>query len=214
MRLRFGDCTFDPETRQLWRNSRPVTLAPRAFELLLLLLDARPRPLSQARLRDALWPDTHVGYTSLAQLVAQVRRALGDTARPARLVRTVPRYGYAFAGPVTEEAGLGDRRFAGLLVGGEREYLVPEGETLLGRGDTCGVRFASSQVSRVHARMTAASGRVTIEDAGSKNGTRVNGTRRVGPVDLAEGDEVGFGGYRVVFHGAGVASSTRTGRPQ
>jgi serine/threonine protein kinase len=74
MRLRFADCVLDPEARELRRRERPVPLSPRAFQLLSQLLEHRPRPVSQQRLRDALWPDTSVGCTSLAQVVAEVWR--------------------------------------------------------------------------------------------------------------------------------------------
>ena len=103
MRLRFSDCVLDAHARQLRRGGRLVPLSPRAFQLLSVLLDARPRPLSHRHLRDALWPDRHLGYTSLAQVVTEVRRAIGETAGAAHLVRTVPRFGYAFVAPVVEE---------------------------------------------------------------------------------------------------------------
>ena len=213
MRLRFADCVLDPESRELRRRDEPVSLSPRAFQLLRLLLERRPRPVSQQELRDALWPDTHVGYTSLAQAVAEVRRAIGDGGGAERRVRTVPRVGYAFVAPVIEER---TRRPAsvGVLVTEDSEYLVPEGETLVGRGTECGIRLPSSRVSRVHARVQAAGERVLVEDAGSKNGTWVNRGRLQGPALLADGDEVLFGTFRAVFHRAGASGSTHTGRPR
>ncbi len=212
MRLRFAECVLDPGARELRRRERPVPLSPRAFQLLTLLLEHRPRPVAQPLLRDALWPQTHVGYTSLAQVVTEVRRAIGDRGAADRLIRTVPRLGYAFVGPVVEER---PRRPGGLgvLVTEESEYLVPEGETLVGRGTECGIRLPSSRVSRVHARVRAEGERVFVEDAGSKNGTWVNRERREGPALLEDGDEVMFGTFRAVFRRAGASGSTRTGRP-
>jgi DNA-binding winged helix-turn-helix (wHTH) protein len=213
MRLRFADCVLDPEARELRRRERPAPLSPRAFQLLALLLERRPRPVSQQELRDALWPDTSVGYTSLAQVVTEVRRVIGDTDGADRRIRTVPRVGYAFVAPVVEQRA---RRPAGVgvLVTGDSEYLVPEGETLVGRGTECGIRLPSSRVSRVHARVRTEGDRVLVEDAGSKNGTWVNGERRDGPALLGDGDEVLFGTFRAVFHRAGASGSTRTGRPR
>jgi len=213
MRLRFAECVLDPEARELRRRGEPARLSPRAFQLLVLLVERRPRPLTQQLLRDALWPDTSVGYTSLAQVVAEVRRAIGDSADAGRLIRTVPRVGYAFVAPVVEER---TRRpgGVGVLVTAESEYLVPEGETLVGRGTECGIRLPSTRVSRVHARVWAEGERVLVEDVGSKNGTWVNGERREGPALLDEGDEVLFGTLRAVFHRAGAGGSTRTGRPR
>jgi len=55
---------------------------------------------------------------------------------------------------------------------------------------------------------------LTLEDAGSKNGTWVNGARLEGPVVLADGDLVSFGTFRAVFQGVSALGSTRTGRPR
>jgi DNA-binding winged helix-turn-helix (wHTH) protein len=213
MRLRFADCVLDPEARELRRQEKLVPLSPRALHLLTLLLEHRPRPVSQRQLRDALWPDTSVGYTSLAQVVGEVRRAIGDADGADRRIRTVPRVGYAFVAPVVEER---PRRPAGLgmLVTEDTEYLVREGETLVGRGTECGIRLPSSRVSRVHARVWTEGERVLVEDAGSKNGTWVNRERRAGATALEDGDEVLFGTFRAVFQRAGASGSTRTGRPR
>lgn len=100
MPLRFGNCSFDPSLRTLTRNGRSVQLTPKAFELLSALLENRPRPLSKTELHERLWPATFVSDTSLARLVSELRRAIGDDARDPRLVRTLHGYGYAFHGPV------------------------------------------------------------------------------------------------------------------
>jgi len=209
MRFRFGDCVLDPEARQLWRGGQLVTLPPRGLQLLLLLMERRPRALSHAHLRDAIWPNTLVGYTSLSQLVTLLRRALGDDTRPARIIRTIPRFGYVFAADVAEEVGPGEARFAGVFVAAGREYPIPVGESLVGRGEECVLRLESRQVSRVHARVVATDDRVTIEDAGSKNGTWIHGKRLEGPVDLTADDEVSLGTFRMVFRSAGAGSSAR-----
>jgi DNA-binding winged helix-turn-helix (wHTH) protein len=208
--LRFGDCRFDLGTRELRRGEEAVPLTPRAFQLLALLLEHRPRALSHHQLHDALWPDAHVGYTSLAQLVTELRKAIGDTAPAARLIRTVPRFGYAFVGPVKEERGVPTPTFAGTLIADDREYAIAEGETLVGRGAECGVRLPSARVSRVHARLRAEANRVWVEDAGSKNGTWVNGERRDGPAILHDGDELVLGNCRLLFQQTGTSGSTHT----
>jgi DNA-binding winged helix-turn-helix (wHTH) protein len=103
MRWRFGDCVLDVEAHTLERAGSPVHLAPKAFDLLVLLLRARPRALSKQTLHEALWPDTFVTDTSLTVLMAAVRRAIGDDAQQGGLVRTIHKVGYAFAGAVEEE---------------------------------------------------------------------------------------------------------------
>jgi len=66
------------------------------------------------------------------------------------------------------------------------------------------LKLVSATVSRSHARVWTADGRVFIEDAGSANGTLVNGKLLTGQLPLVDGDRVRFGDVQVVFHvGAG-----------
>lgn len=102
MRVLFGDCTFDSAARTLRRGSEDVRLSGKAFQLLELLLSARPNPISKEDLFARLWPDTFVVEANLASLVKEIRAAIGDDARAPRFVRTVHRFGYAFSGAVTE----------------------------------------------------------------------------------------------------------------
>ncbi|HYO78522.1 MAG TPA: winged helix-turn-helix domain-containing protein [Thermoanaerobaculia bacterium] len=102
MRLLFGDCTFDSESRTLTRDGESVRMTGKAFQLLELLLAARPKPIEKSELFSRLWPDTFVSEANLASLVKEIRSAIGDDARAPRFVRTVHRFGYAFSGAVTE----------------------------------------------------------------------------------------------------------------
>jgi len=102
MRLQFGDCTFDSEARTLRRLGADVRLSGKAFHLLEMLLQARPKALTKEALFTALWPDTFVSEANLASLVKEVRAAIGDEARDSRYVRTAHRFGYAFSGEAVE----------------------------------------------------------------------------------------------------------------
>lgn len=102
MRVLFGDNTFDSAARTLVRGGGSVRLSGKAFQLLELLLAARPNPVSKEDLFARLWPDTFVSEANLASLVKEIRAATGDDARAPRFVRTVHRFGYAFHAPVTE----------------------------------------------------------------------------------------------------------------
>lgn len=102
MRLFFGDCTFDSDARTLTRDGESVRMTGKAFQLLELLLAARPNPVEKTDLFARLWPDTFVSEANLASLIKEIRAAIGDDARNPRFVRTVHRFGYAFSGPVTE----------------------------------------------------------------------------------------------------------------
>ena len=72
----------------LSRASQPVHLTPKAFELLELLLARRPRAISKPALMELLWPGVVVTEGSLANIVSEVRIAIGDTARCAHFIRT------------------------------------------------------------------------------------------------------------------------------
>jgi len=52
MRLRFGDCVFDGDTREVFRGERPVTISPKAFSLLELLVASRPGAVSKTEIHD------------------------------------------------------------------------------------------------------------------------------------------------------------------
>jgi DNA-binding winged helix-turn-helix (wHTH) protein len=89
MRLRVGEFVLDTHRRLLLRGAGEVHLQPKAYELLELLVLARPRALSKLAIRGHLWPATAVGDASLTVLVGDLRKALGDGADAPRFVRTV-----------------------------------------------------------------------------------------------------------------------------
>lgn len=199
MRVRFGGCIFDSETRELLRDSRAVEISPKALSLLEALLDSRPRALGKAELHDRLWPDTHVAGTSLPRLINEVRGAIGDGAAEHRFIRTVQRFGYAFSGPVLEAPAATAGKAKGWLFWGTDRIPVPPGDNLLGRGEDSILILAEPRVSRRHAHIVMADGLATLEDLGSRNGTYVNGLKIEGPVTLRSGDRIGIGSFQLVF---------------
>src|SRR5262245_37859484 len=102
MRVSFGDFLLDSDSRELHRGSEPVRLSPKALQLLQILVTERPKALSKAELQDRLWPDTFVVEKNLANLISEIREALGEDRLNPRFIRTVPRYGYAFRYLATE----------------------------------------------------------------------------------------------------------------
>lgn len=75
---------------------------------------------------------------------------------------------------------------------GEQTALENRESVLIGRGEMCGVLLSDPSASRVHCRVTAADGRVYLEDAGSRWGTLVNGTP-VESRELSPGDRITIG---------------------
>jgi DNA-binding winged helix-turn-helix (wHTH) protein len=207
---RFVGFSLDTGVRQLLKGGREVHLSPKAFELLVLLIEQRSRALSKAELQELLWPSTFVGETNLATLVAEIRRALDESAQDARTIRTIHRFGYRFVGAV-EEAGTGDgghrqpstEMYLATL---DRRYPLPEGTALIGRARDATIRVDSGGVSRHHARIVVAGDEATVEDLGSKNGTFVDGHPISGRCVLKDGGEIRIGPVVLTFR---VASATR-----
>jgi DNA-binding winged helix-turn-helix (wHTH) protein len=152
MRLLFGLCVLDTETRELRRGGDRVHLTPKAFELLQHLLDRRPRVLSKAELSQRLWPDTHVQEANLPNLVAEVRGAVGDEARSPRFIRTVHGFGYAFCGEAIEARPTprpeAERPFVYRLAWEGGLVALAEGEYVLGRHPDSIVPTDAETVSR------------------------------------------------------------------
>jgi DNA-binding winged helix-turn-helix (wHTH) protein len=214
MRVVFGECEFDSGRRVLLRHGRAMPLSPKAFELLELLLDRRPEAIAKAELLEHLWRETFVSDASLHNLVAEVRAAVGDAARAARYIRTVPRYGYAFHGDARPAPPMISRSApaSARLVLGPREWLLYEGPNLVGRDRDCAVRIDSATISRHHVRVVVTSRETTVEDLGSKNGTHVNGQRITQRVALKDSDQIQVGSVTMTYRTLDTLPSTVTRR--
>ncbi len=104
---RFGFSRFrlDGHRRSLVdADGNAVSLTPRAFDALLFFLEHPGRVIGRREMIDALWPNTIVEENNLSQIVAVLRRTLGDD-----LIVTVPRRGYQFVAEVRSLSG-DDRR--------------------------------------------------------------------------------------------------------
>jgi DNA-binding winged helix-turn-helix (wHTH) protein/TolB-like protein/tetratricopeptide (TPR) repeat protein len=96
----FGPFRLDAEERLLLRQGEIVPLTPKAFEMLLALVENSGRLLGKQELMKRLWPDSFVEEGSLAQNVSLLRRVLGENVEGERFIETVPRRGYRFIGSV------------------------------------------------------------------------------------------------------------------
>ena len=139
MAVAFGEFELDQEWRQFLRSGEPVPLEPKAYELLTLLVERRPRALSRAQVRDVVWPQTFISESTLAVTVNAIRQALGDDARQPRFIRTVHGFGYAFCGEAREAVD------GGAAAGQAVQEPVRVGEP--GWHPTAPVQRASAQVA-------------------------------------------------------------------
>jgi DNA-binding winged helix-turn-helix (wHTH) protein len=201
MVLQFAACTLDVDGRQLGRDGREQHLTPKAFDLLVTLVEARPRVVSKTDLINRLWPDTFVSEANLPVLVGEVREAIGDNARTPALIRTHHRHGYSFIGSVLEVARKASERVQGptpVLRVGQRRVLLGAGPITVGRDTSADVVINDASVSRHHARITVRGLSADVEDLESKNGTRVGG-ERIRSRRLESGDQVWFGAVEAEF---------------
>jgi len=214
MRVRFTPYVLDLESRQLLRGDDVVHLSPKAFDLLSILLSNRPKALSKSDLLDRLWPGTFVVEKNLANLVGEIRDAIGDDSSNPRFIRTVHRFGYAFRETVPRgEAGRPASR------GGEVSFRLKwlagrvnleQGEHVIGRDPDVEIFLNAPGVSRRHARITISAGEATIEDLGSKNGTFVGDQRVERPRSLGDGDVIRVGSVKLTLRMLQPPSSTET----
>jgi DNA-binding winged helix-turn-helix (wHTH) protein len=194
--IAFGEFVLDPAARLLVRRRTPVHLTPKAMELLALLAERRPKPVSKEDIHERVWPGVFVSDASLTALVFDLRAALGESARAPRYIHTVHGFGYSFV--PDEGVNITARANCRLIYDGRVIELV-NGENLVGRSVECGVRLDSTDVSRRHARIQVKEDEATIEDLGSTNGTFVNGARVTTAVKLEDGAQIAFGSTTAQF---------------
>jgi DNA-binding winged helix-turn-helix (wHTH) protein len=210
MRVKFHDFILDSDTKELLRQEQSVPLSPKAFQLLEILIENRPKALSKSELHDRLWPKTFVVDANLSNLTGEIRRALDDDPRQPRYVRTVHRFGYAFRADTVDLARSDPSSVVCRLIWSNGSATLREGEHILGRDADAEVFLDSPSVSRRHARIRIADGHATFEDLGSKNGSSVGGRHAHGPVPLADGDVITTGIIELTFRMVRPAVPTET----
>jgi DNA-binding winged helix-turn-helix (wHTH) protein len=214
MAIRFGDCVLDAGARRFFRAGQEVHLPPKAFELLLLLVQCRPRAVSKAELLDRIWPGVFVSDASLAKMVSRIREAIGHSDHTP-ILRTVHGYGYAFAAPVDDDESRAEptaprRPALCWLFCGAREFPLHDGEHIVGREPTAAICLDSPKVSRRHARFLVNGVSATLEDLGSKNGSFVRGVRISVPTPLQSGDHTRIGPFTLIFRVGTYSGTTKT----
>jgi DNA-binding winged helix-turn-helix (wHTH) protein len=215
MRVLFGDCLLDSETRELTRAGQSVHVSPKAFQLLELLLAERPKALAKEVLHERLWPSTFVADTTLTGLVAELRSAIGDDARAPSFIRTLPVFGYSFCGTAMDapSGAAAQKGCSYRLVWLLREISLGQGENVVGRGPESVAWIDDESVSRRHARIRIAGEEAFLEDLGSKNGTFLKGRRLDSISRLQDGDEIRVGHVSLTFRVFRGEGSTKTAVP-
>ena len=98
----YGPFLLDPAEHRLTRDGAPVPLTPRAFELLLFLVQNPGRLLTKDQIMQTVWPGSYVEEANLTVSISVLRKALGEKEGVQRYIETVPKKGYRFIAPVRE----------------------------------------------------------------------------------------------------------------
>lgn len=96
----FGNFRVDTRRRILLKNNDVLSLSPRNFDLLLVLIENDGQVLGHDELLDRVWEGTFVEQANLKNAISVIRKILGEDANEGGFIRTIPRRGYSFVAPV------------------------------------------------------------------------------------------------------------------
>ena len=106
--LEFGPFRIDAVRRMLYRDGSVVEIPPKAFAVLLTLVERRGQIVGKQELMDAVWPNTAVEENNLARSISTLRKALGEKSGEHRYILTMPGNGYSFVGLEASAETVGD----------------------------------------------------------------------------------------------------------
>lgn len=98
----FGEFTLSVDEKTLCRGDENISLTPKMYELLLVLVENQNRVLEKEFLLQTVWPDSFVEEGNITFNIRQLRIVLGDNAQDPRYIETIPRRGYRFVAKVTD----------------------------------------------------------------------------------------------------------------
>jgi DNA-binding winged helix-turn-helix (wHTH) protein/tetratricopeptide (TPR) repeat protein len=133
--VEFANCELSLDRRELKRDGEPVRVEPQVFDVLAYLVTNRDRVVPKHELLDEVWRTRFVTESALTSRIKSARRAVGDTGRDQRVIRTVHARGYRFVAEVepvrVEPGGSG----LGAVVGAAGSELVLRAVEALTAGD-------------------------------------------------------------------------------
>ena len=96
----FGPFRLDPLKRRLSKDGEVLRLTPKAFELLLVLVEEHGRTVEKDELLERVWAGTIVEENNLNQNITALRKLLGDSRQESQYIATIPGVGYRFVAQV------------------------------------------------------------------------------------------------------------------
>jgi DNA-binding winged helix-turn-helix (wHTH) protein/tetratricopeptide (TPR) repeat protein len=110
--VRFGECELSVERIELRRGGEIIDVEPQVFDVLAYLLHHRERVVPKTELLDQIWGNRFVSESALSSRIKSARRAVGDTGRDQRIIRTIYGRGYRFVADANEQPAAADRAAA------------------------------------------------------------------------------------------------------
>ncbi len=109
----FEEFVLNVDERTLLRNDEPLSITPKAFHLLQVLLENQGRLVKKEELMQLVWAENFVEEGNLTFTIRLLRKALQDDAQNPRFIKTVPLHGYKFIAEVRKSSA-------------ENNFLLPE----------------------------------------------------------------------------------------
>ena len=139
MGVRFGECELSVERIELRRAGQIVDMEPQVFDVLAYLLRHRERVVPKTELLDQIWGNRFVSESALSSRIKSARRAVGDTGRDQRIIKTVYGRGYRFVADANKQPATADPAAKG--------GTAPEHRVLQAVGDVAAGIGAAIQIS-------------------------------------------------------------------
>jgi DNA-binding winged helix-turn-helix (wHTH) protein/Tfp pilus assembly protein PilF len=155
----FGPFRLDTVERLLLRRDTPVTLTPKVFDILLMLVRNSGRALEKEAFMREIWPDSFVEEGNLNRNISTLRKALGDGQDGQRFIETIPKRGYRFVASVRETGAPAAQatNARSIAVLPFKAMLEQEGEErYLGLGMADALIIKLSNVGKINVRPTSA----------------------------------------------------------
>jgi TolB-like protein/tetratricopeptide (TPR) repeat protein len=108
MQFLFADHVLDTDRRELRHDSKPINVEPQVLDLLIYLVENRDRVVSNDDLIASVWNDRIVSDSTLTSRIYAARKAVGDSGRQQRLIRTIARKGHRFVAEVCTQSSGGE----------------------------------------------------------------------------------------------------------
>ena len=134
----FGSFRIDTAERVLLREGKPVSLTPKAFEVLILLVESSGHIVEKEELINRVWSDSFVEEGNLKVTVSMLRKVL-ESPGEQQFIETVPRRGYRFAADVRELSDAG--RELMLIERSRTDVTIEEDEESSGESSVKPLRF-------------------------------------------------------------------------